>query len=93
MCCGAPDTPRPAVSLSETFADGIALLRAADEHRLEGVVSKRRDAPFDRVTVVTGARSRRWPGARPIASGGVCLRRLGGSQKEKMSAPAAGGAC
>jgi hypothetical protein len=35
----------PAVSLSETFADGIALLRAAEEHRLEGVVSKHRDAP------------------------------------------------
>jgi hypothetical protein len=36
----------PAVSASVTFADRKALLRAADEHRLEGVVSKRRDAPY-----------------------------------------------
>jgi ATP-dependent DNA ligase len=36
----------PAVSMSETFADGIAPLRVAEEHRLEGVVSKRRDAPY-----------------------------------------------
>jgi bifunctional non-homologous end joining protein LigD len=36
----------PAVSASETFVDGIALLRAAEEHRLEGVVSKRRNAPY-----------------------------------------------
>jgi ATP-dependent DNA ligase len=40
-----PDV-RAAVSASETFADGIALLHAAEEHRLEGVVSKRRDAPY-----------------------------------------------
>jgi bifunctional non-homologous end joining protein LigD len=46
----------PAVSLSETFRDGVALLRAAEEHRLEGVVSKRRDAPIDRVTAGTGGR-------------------------------------
>jgi hypothetical protein len=26
--------------------DGLALLRAAEEHRLEGVVSKHRDAPY-----------------------------------------------
>jgi hypothetical protein len=32
--------------LSETFADGVALLRAAEEHCLVGVVSKRRDAPY-----------------------------------------------
>jgi bifunctional non-homologous end joining protein LigD len=36
----------PAVLSSETFLDGQALLRAAEEHRLEGVVSKRRDAPY-----------------------------------------------
>ena len=36
----------PAVLPSETFLDGQALLRAAEEHRLEGVVSKRRDAPY-----------------------------------------------
>jgi len=35
----------PTVSLSEPFDDGLALLRAAEEHRLEGVVSKRRDTP------------------------------------------------
>jgi len=35
----------PAVSLSEPFEDGLALLRVAEERGLEGVVSKRRDAP------------------------------------------------
>ena len=34
------------VLTSQTFADGQALLRAAEEHRLEGVVSKRRAAPY-----------------------------------------------
>ena len=32
----------PAVKASEAFADGVALLRAAEKHELEGVVSKRR---------------------------------------------------
>jgi bifunctional non-homologous end joining protein LigD len=36
----------PAVRASEAFVDGLALLRAAEERRLEGVVSKRRDAPY-----------------------------------------------
>jgi len=36
----------PAVLASESFSDGQALLRVAEEHRLEGVVSKRRDAPY-----------------------------------------------
>jgi len=36
----------PGVLMSQTFADGQALLRAAEEHRLEGVVSKRRAAPY-----------------------------------------------
>jgi bifunctional non-homologous end joining protein LigD len=36
----------PAVSLSEPFEDGLALLRMAEEHSLEGIVSKRRDAPY-----------------------------------------------
>jgi bifunctional non-homologous end joining protein LigD len=36
----------PVVRPSETFMDGLALLRAAEEHRFEGVVSKRRDAPY-----------------------------------------------
>ena len=35
----------PAVSLSEPFDDGLALLGVAEERGLEGVVSKRRDAP------------------------------------------------
>jgi bifunctional non-homologous end joining protein LigD len=36
----------PVISLSEPFEDGLALLRVAEERRLEGVVSKRRDAPY-----------------------------------------------
>jgi len=36
----------PAVSLSEPFEDGLALMRAAEERGLEGVVSKRRHAPY-----------------------------------------------
>jgi bifunctional non-homologous end joining protein LigD len=36
----------PAISLSEPFEDGLALLRVAEERGHEGVVSKRRDAPY-----------------------------------------------
>ena len=36
----------PTVSLSEPFEDGLALLRVAEERGLEGIVSKRRDAPY-----------------------------------------------
>ena len=36
----------PAVSLSEPFEDGLPLLRVAEERGLEGIVSKRRDAPY-----------------------------------------------
>jgi bifunctional non-homologous end joining protein LigD len=36
----------PDISLSEPFEDGLALLRVAEERGLEGVVSKRRDAPY-----------------------------------------------
>jgi len=36
----------PAVSLSEPFEDGLALLRVAEGRGLEGVVSKRRDASY-----------------------------------------------
>ena len=36
----------PAVSLSEPFEDGLALLRVAEQRGLEGVVSKRLDAPY-----------------------------------------------
>jgi len=36
----------PAVSQSEPFEDGLAFLRVAEERGLEGVVRKRRDAPY-----------------------------------------------
>ena len=36
----------PGVLASATFDDGQALLRAVEAHRLEGVVSKRRAAPY-----------------------------------------------
>ena len=36
----------PAISRSEAFEDGLALLRVAEEHGLEGVVSKRQGAPY-----------------------------------------------
>ena len=36
----------PAVSQSEPFEDGLALLRVAEERGLEGIVSKRRDTPY-----------------------------------------------
>ena len=35
-----------AVSLSEPFEDGLALLRVAEDRGLEGIVSKHRDAPY-----------------------------------------------
>jgi bifunctional non-homologous end joining protein LigD len=35
-----------AVTPSELFEDGLALLRVAEERGLEGIVSKRRDAPY-----------------------------------------------
>jgi|SRR5215813_3177588 len=60
----------PAVSLSEPFENGLALLRVAEERGLEGVVSKRRDAPSAGI----GARSRRSRGAM---LGSLSRRRLG----------------
>jgi len=36
----------PAVSLSEAFEDGQALLHMAEQRGLEGIISKRRDAPY-----------------------------------------------
>jgi ATP-dependent DNA ligase len=36
----------PCLHLVDAFADGQKLLEAAEQHRLEGVVSKRRDAPY-----------------------------------------------
>src|SRR5262245_57988036 len=63
----------PAVSLSEPFEDGLALLRVAEERGLEGVVSKRRDAPYRSGEFRIGGRSRRSRGAKPIGSGGDCM--------------------
>jgi len=37
---------RPAVSLSEPFEDGQALLRVAEQRGLEGIVSKLRASPY-----------------------------------------------
>jgi ATP-dependent DNA ligase len=34
------------ISPSEPFEDGLALLRVVEQRGLEGVVSKRRDAPY-----------------------------------------------
>ena len=36
----------PCLHLVDAFDDGQKLLQAAEQHRLEGVVSKRRDAPY-----------------------------------------------
>jgi bifunctional non-homologous end joining protein LigD len=36
----------PAVLLSKSFNDGTGLLRVAERHRLEGIVSKKREAPY-----------------------------------------------
>jgi bifunctional non-homologous end joining protein LigD len=36
----------PVLCLSESFADGAALFRQCERLRLEGVVSKRKDAPY-----------------------------------------------
>jgi bifunctional non-homologous end joining protein LigD len=36
----------PAVLMSKSFDDGQALLRIAAKHKLEGIVSKRRDASY-----------------------------------------------
>ncbi len=49
------DPTEKTVRLSETFADGDALLKVAREQGLEGVVAKRRSSRY-----VPGARSRDW---------------------------------
>jgi bifunctional non-homologous end joining protein LigD len=36
----------PCLHLVEAFDDGLALLQAAENHRLEGLVSKRRSSPY-----------------------------------------------
>ena len=50
----AEDLPR-GVDVAPVYEDGPALLAAADERGLEGVVAKRRDAPY-----TPGERTRRW---------------------------------
>jgi bifunctional non-homologous end joining protein LigD len=47
--------------LVQTFEDGTALLAAAQRHGLEGVVSKRRDAPY------RSGRCRDWRKVRVVA--------------------------
>jgi len=32
--------------MSKSFDDGTALLRIAEKHKLEGIVSKKREAPY-----------------------------------------------
>jgi bifunctional non-homologous end joining protein LigD len=36
----------PAVLMSKSFNDGAGLLRIAEKHKLEGIVSKKREAPY-----------------------------------------------
>jgi hypothetical protein len=85
----APAGPRearfacPTVLASEAFADDQALLQLAEKHGLEGVVSKRRDAPYRSGACRGGARSRRRLGARPIENDGGYLR--GGRRKRKWA--------
>src|SRR5262249_55340420 len=47
--------PGAVVLLSEAFDDGRALLEAVTEQELEGIIAKRRGAPYTR-----GARTRDW---------------------------------
>src|SRR5262245_48595287 len=63
---GASGARCPAVSLSEPFEDGLAVLRVAEERGLEGVVSKRRDAPYRSGECRDWRKVRQWPGAKPI---------------------------
>jgi bifunctional non-homologous end joining protein LigD len=49
------DLRRGEVQLSDAFEDGEALFRAAEEHRFEGIVSKRADSKYE-----PGRRSRAW---------------------------------
>jgi len=60
----------PCLFLVEAFDDGQALLRAAEEHRLEGIVSSADRHPIDRARSAIGRRSRRKPGSRRTGSGG-----------------------
>jgi hypothetical protein len=73
---------------SEAFNDGQALLRVAEKHGLEGVVSKRRDTPY------RSGQCRGWrkvktaaPGAMPIESDGVCLNPLSEAPRQLQRKP------
>jgi hypothetical protein len=52
------------VRLVERDEDGLALLRAAEQRSLQGVVSKPRESPTARANAAIGARSRRPRGER-----------------------------
>ena len=65
----------PAVSLSEPFDDGLALLRVAEQRGLEGIVSKRWDSPY-RSGECRDWRKEKTVGARQTGSGGGSLSRV-----------------
>ena len=73
----------PVLLHSEAFDDGEALLRVAEKHGLEGVVSKRRDAPYksDACRGWRKVKTTAWREAN--RERGACSRRLGGSQKRR----------
>src|SRR5258705_12369641 len=54
----------------EDFPSGSELLAAGEALGLEGIVSKRRDAPYRSGARVDGSRSNAPPGSRPTGSGG-----------------------
>ena len=54
----------PTLHLVDQFEDPLALLRGADEYRLEGIVSKRLDRPYRSGT--------------QASSRGVCCQRMAG---------------
>jgi ATP-dependent DNA ligase len=66
----------PAVSLSGPFEDGLALLRLAEERGLEGVVSKRRDAPYRSRECRDWRRSSHSRAAKPNGRGGGCSKEI-----------------
>jgi len=80
----------PALLHSEPFDDGEALLRVAEKHGLEGVVSKRRDAPYKSGACRGWLKVKTMAQREAIASGGVCLRRQG--SQERRQAPKLPGA-
>lgn len=62
----------PAIRLrgcTDTWDDGAALLRAAGEQGLEGIVSKQRSAPYRSARQTRGSKSRSRGGRRAIGDG------------------------